>query len=135
MLKTVLAASAMVLVIPLATTAANARELVADGVTILPVAFDELRSGRTEAAITKLQADNALSPRDPSRLINLGSAYARLGRDAEAAAMYRAAMASPIRYDLELASGEYMDSRWAARMALTQLESRPRGTVTIAQVQ
>lgn len=135
MLKTVLAASAMVLAIPLATTAANARELVADGVTILPVAFDELRSGRTEAAITKLQADSDLSRRDPSRLINLGSAYARLGRDAEAAAMYRAAIASPIRYDLELASGEYMDSRWAARMALAELESRPRGTVTIAQAQ
>jgi Flp pilus assembly protein TadD len=135
MFKSVLAGAAMLLALPLGTASAAARELVADGVTVLPVAYDEMRSGRTEAAITKLQADSDLSQRDPSRLINLGSAYARLGRDAEAAAMYRAALASPIRYDLELASGEYMDSRWAARAALMQLESRPRGTVTIAQAQ
>jgi hypothetical protein len=135
MFKSVLAGAAMLLALPLGTASAAARELVADGVTVLPVAYDEMRSGRTEAAITKLQADSDLSQRDPSRLINLGSAYARLGRDAEAAAMYRAALASPIRYDLELASGEYMDSRWAARAALVQLESRPRGTVTIAQAQ
>jgi Flp pilus assembly protein TadD len=130
-----LAGAAMVVAIPLALTPAAARELVADGVTVLPVAFDELRSGRTEAAITKLQAESDLSMRDPSRLINLGTAYARQGRDAEAATMFRAAIASPIRYDLELANGDYMDSRWAARTALAQLESRPRGTVTIAQAQ
>jgi Flp pilus assembly protein TadD len=135
MFKAVLAGAAMLLALPFGSVPAAARELVADGVTVLPVAYDEMRSGRTDAAITKLQADSDLSPRDPSRLINLGSAYARQGRDAEAAAMYRAALASPIRYDLELASGEYMDSRWAARTALAQLESRPRGTVTIAQAQ
>lgn len=135
MLKSVLAGAAIILALPLGSAPASARQLVADGVTVLPVAFDELRSGRTEAAITKLQADSDLSARDPSRLINLGSAYARLGRDAEAATMFRAALASPIRYDLELASGQYMDSRWAARTALAQLESRPRGTVTIAQAQ
>lgn len=135
MIKTVLAGAAMILALPLATTTAGARELVADGVTVLPVAFDEMRSGRTEAALAKLQDEQALSPRDPSRLINMGSAYARLGRDAEAAAMYRAAIASPIRYDLELANGDYMDSRWAARIAMARLEGRRRGTVTIAQAQ
>ena len=135
MKKLMLAGVAMVMAPPLATASATARELVADGVTVLPVAFDEMRSGRTEAAIAKLQAEGDLSARDPSRLINLGSAYARQGRDAEAAAMFRAAIASPIRYDVELASGDYMDSRWAARIALARLESRPRGTVTIAQSQ
>ena len=59
--------------------------------------------------------------RDPSRLINLGTAYARLGRTADAAAAYDAAIGSPIRYDVELASGRYMDSRWAARTALANL--------------
>lgn len=127
-----LAGVAMLMAAPLATTAAG-RELVADGVTVLPVAYDELRSGRTDVAIAKLQADNELSARDPSRLINLGSAYARLGRHAEAAAMFRAAITSPIRYDLELANGAFMDSRWAARIALARLENSPRGTVTIAQ--
>ncbi len=135
MKKLMLAGVAMLMAAPLAQAPAAARELVADGVTVLPVAFDELRSGRTEAAITKLQTEGDLSLRDPSRLINLGSAYARLGRDAEAATMFRAAITSPIRYDVELANGEYMDSRWAARIALARLESQPRGTVTVAQAQ
>ena len=133
MKKTVLAGIAMVLAITHAAAPAAARNLSADGVTVLPVAFDEMQTGRTDAAIAKLQADNDLSARDPSRLINLGSAYARLGRHAEAAAMFRAAITSPIRYDLELANGAYMDSRWAARTALARLENNPRGTVTIAQ--
>ena len=33
---------------------------------------------------------------------------------------------SPIRYDLELANGDFMDSRWAARTALARLgQGRP----------
>ena len=44
----------------------------------------------------------------------------------DAAAAYHAAVDSPIRYDLELASGRYVDSRWAARTALANLnEGRP----------
>jgi Flp pilus assembly protein TadD len=114
---------------------ATARELVADGVTVLPVAYETLRAGQTDDAIRALQASSDLSPRDPSRLINLGSAYARLGQMEEAAAMFRAAATSPIRYDLELADGSYMDSRWAARTALARLAARPRGTVTLARAQ
>jgi len=135
MLKFMLAGAAAALAIPLMIPPASARHLVADGVTTLPVAYDAMRSGQTKVAITQLQAETKLSPRDPSRLINLGTAYARLGRTEEAGAMYRAALASPIRYDVELADGQYMDSRWAARTALARLASRPRGTVTLAQAQ
>lgn len=88
---------------------------------ILPVAYAELKAGENDAAVEKLTGDTDLDARDPSRLINLGTAYARLGRTAEAAAAYDAAIGSPIRYDVELASGRYMDSRWAARTALTNL--------------
>ena len=88
---------------------------------VLPVAFAELKAGENEAAIDKLTGETTLDARDPSRLINLGTAYARLGRTTDAAAAYDAAIASPIRYDLELASGRYMDSRWAARTALANL--------------
>lgn len=87
----------------------------------LPVAFAELKAGENQAAVAKLTGDSGVDARDPSRLINLGTAYARLGRTAEARAAFEAAAASPIRYDLELASGDYMDSRWAARTALAQL--------------
>ena len=94
--------------------------------TILPVAYAELKAGDNQAAIAKLTGETTLDARDPSRLINLGTAYARVGRTADAAAAYYAAISSPIRYDLELASGRYMDSRWAARTARANLsEGRP----------
>ena len=94
--------------------------------SILPVAYAELRVGENRAAVDKLTGETTLDARDPSRLINLGTAYARLGRTAEAAAAYDAAAASPIRYDVELTSGRYVDSRWAARTALANLnQGRP----------
>ena len=88
---------------------------------ILPVAYAELKAGENRAAVEKLTGETGLDARDPSRLINLGTAYARLGRTAEAAAAYDSAIGSPIRYDLELADGRYVDSRWAARTALANL--------------
>ncbi|APZ99320.1 hypothetical protein BWQ93_13130 [Sphingopyxis sp. QXT-31] len=92
----------------------------------LPVAYAELKAGDNRAAVAKLTGETKLDARDPSRLINLGTAYARLGRTDDAAAAYTAALGSPIRYDLELANGRYVDSRWAARTALANLnEGRP----------
>src|SRR3546814_10017272 len=79
---------------------------------VLPVAFAELQAGANDAAVAKLTTSD-VDARDPSRLINLGTAYARLGRSADARTAYEAAAASPIRYDLELADGTTMDSRWA----------------------
>lgn len=87
----------------------------------LPVAFAELKAGDNRAAVARLTGEEMLDQRDPSRLINLGTAYARLGRTADATAAYEAAIASPIRYDVELADGRYVDSRWAARTALANL--------------
>lgn len=93
---------------------------------LLPVAYAELEAGDNRAAVAKLTGASDVDARDPSRLINLGTAYARLGRTEDAAAAYNAAVDSPIRYDLELASGRYVDSRWAARTALANLnEGRP----------
>jgi Flp pilus assembly protein TadD len=88
---------------------------------VLPVAFAELQAGENDAAVEKLTGESRIDTRDPSRLINLGTAYARLGRTAEARTAYQAAADSPIRYDLELANGRTMDSRWAARTALAHL--------------
>ena len=90
--------------------------------SVLPVAYAELKAGENQAALDKLTGNTKLDRRDPSRLINLGTAYARLGRTAEAAAAYDSAIGSPIRYDVELANGNYVDSRWAARTALANLQ-------------
>lgn len=83
------------------------------------VAFDELATGDAAAAVTKLEAG---SVDDPAVLINLGTAYARQGSTDKALAAFRAAIASPERYDLELADGTWVDSRVLARTALARLQ-------------
>lgn len=86
----------------------------------LSVAYEELQAGQNQLAVDKL-THSRIDAQDPSRLINLGTAYARLGQKAEAQTAYRAAITSDIRYDVELSNGTYMDSRWAARTALANL--------------
>lgn len=82
------------------------------------VAYAELASGRTQDAMRKLEAAGARNSDDPATLINLGAAYARAGMSAQAVSAYRAAVVSPVRYDLQLADGSWVDSRFAARRAL-----------------
>lgn len=105
---------------------AMARDLVVETeMRSFPVAYEALSTGNTNAAITELEAGKGLAhAHDPSRLINLGTAYARKGRFSEARAMYQAAIRSHTRYDLELANGQMMDSRDAARLALKTLSDR-----------
>ena len=52
---------------------------------VLPVAYAELKAGDNRGAVAKLTGETTLDARDPSRLINLGTAYARLGRTDDAA--------------------------------------------------
>ena len=85
------------------------------------VAYDALRAGRNDAAIAQLRAARHAAAGDPAALINLGTAYARLGQRDEALACFKAAMASN-RYDLQLADGSWVDSRDAARRAAEALE-------------
>ena len=107
-------------------TPAAAQSIVVTGsegyeLTPVSVAYEELKAGQNQMAVDKL-THSAVQRDDPSRLINLGTAYARLGQTADARNAYEAAIASPIRYDVELAGGTYMDSRWAARTALARLD-------------
>ena len=107
-------------------TPATAQSIVVNGAeesdsTPLSVAFEELKAGQNRLAVDKL-VHSRIERDDPSRLINLGTAYARLGQKADAQTAYRAAITSPIRYDVELANGNYVDSRWAARTALANLQ-------------
>ena len=87
--------------------------------TEVDVAYEQLRDGDTAAAIRHLEESR--DGDDPARLINLGTAYARDGRAADAATMFRAALKSEQRW-LELADGSWRDSRELAQLALAQLE-------------
>jgi len=89
------------------------------------VAYEELAAGQNQAALDVIQAELATRPGDPALLINLGSAYLRLGRMAEAQTAFEAAADSSTRYDLELADGRWVDSRRAARLAQAGIASRP----------
>ncbi|WP_232496085.1 hypothetical protein [Novosphingobium kaempferiae] len=85
------------------------------------VAYAELASGQSQEAVRKLEAGGAARSDDPAKLINLGAAYAQAGMTGKAITAYRAAVASPVRYDLQLADGTWVDSRLAARQALRGL--------------
>ncbi|MEC9067472.1 MAG: hypothetical protein VX569_09345 [Pseudomonadota bacterium] len=85
------------------------------------VGYDELVANRNEAAIEVLE-ESAIESDDPARLINLGIAYARAGREEDARAMFRAAARSETGLRLEVAGGDWVDSRDLARRALRMLE-------------
>lgn len=86
------------------------------------VAYAELSRGDAMAAIARIRASREVSVDDPAALINLGTAHARLGKWRKAEKLYRAAIASNERYELELADGTWMDSRRAARLAIAELQ-------------
>ena len=86
------------------------------------VGYEPLMEGRVSAAIAEIESNDQLEANDPARLINLGIAYAQLGRTAEARAMFEAAMRGDDRVSLETAGGEWKDSRHLARQALALLD-------------
>lgn len=105
-------------------TQASTAALYADGAEQTDAAYEQLAAGEARAAITRLEAALVENPGDPALLINLGSAYAETGDLDRAATAYRAAADSEDRYRLELADGQWVDSRTAARRALQTLEAR-----------
>lgn len=96
--------------------------LSSDAVESNEVSYEALQSGEAARAIAELESLRETNPDDPALLINLGSAYAQAGDSERAAEVYRAAIASDVRYRLELANGDWVDSRHAARLALRALE-------------
>ena len=87
-----------------------------------PVGQAALEAGDPAEAIARIDADAAIETGDPARLINLGIAYGRQGRDALARQMFEAAASSERRYRLETAEGRWVDSRHLARMAMRMLD-------------
>lgn len=86
--------------------------------------YDALMAGKNDAALAQLEAAKGVDADDPARLINLGQAYARVGRTGDAARMFIAAMENKRSFDLLLANGEVMNSRDAAESALNNLNDR-----------
>lgn len=87
------------------------------------VAYAPLMEGRNADAVEELQSNQTLRQDDPARLINLGIALARQGREKEARALFEKAMHQSDRLVLETANGEWKDSRHLAKLALKLLDS------------
>jgi len=85
-------------------------------------AYEQLAAGENDGAIERLEAALDQNPGDPALLINLGTAYAREGRMAEARDAFRDAISAEDRYRVQLADGSWEDSRKVARMALDSLD-------------
>lgn len=117
-----------ILILAAAMAAAPVPSSAAADVQSQPVTLSGAALGNesTKATISRILASGKVEERDPAALINLGAAYARLGQKDRALAMFRAAIASPERYDLQLADGRWMDSRAAARLAAGALERGDR---------
>jgi tetratricopeptide (TPR) repeat protein len=86
------------------------------------VAYTELSEGRNQEAIERINENDSLRSDDPARLINLGTAHARLGQIEMARTMFEAALHSD-RFELELADGSWVDSKVAATSALERLDN------------
>jgi tetratricopeptide (TPR) repeat protein len=86
------------------------------------VAYAEMMGGRNGEAVERIKATGLDRAGDPAALINLGTAYARMGNRSRALDCYKSAIMSQSRYDLELADGRWMDSRAAARLAVVGLD-------------
>lgn len=89
----------------------------------LDVAYEELQAGDNSAALRKLEALRKIEARDPSVLLNLSVAYARLDRPEEAKALLTRVLSGADRHFVELADGQWVDSRRAARMGLARLST------------
>lgn len=78
---------------------------------------------RAEALLNDGRVDAA----DPARLINLGQVYANTGREGEALAAWRAALASNRHVQVETLGGRWVSTAQIAREALTRYESARAG--------
>lgn len=94
-------------------------------------AYDQVANGRNAAAIVEL--DDAASDAHPATLINLGIAHAREGRTDEARRLFDRAAAATSRYQLETASGSWVDSHELALKALAALDRGAFARVTVTR--
>ena len=104
--------------------------LVADGSVVIvsgpeqPCTFgyEELATGDDRGAMDELQSCDAATASDPAIQINHGVALARVGEFDAARSSFEAAARNAERYELETATGNWVDSRVLARRGLAMLD-------------
>jgi Tfp pilus assembly protein PilF len=86
--------------------------------------YDALMSGDNQRAVDDIMKNLDARNADPAKLLNLGRAYARMGRNIEAARLFQAAIDSNNQFEVELADGRILPARKAAKLALSQINDR-----------
>lgn len=92
------------------------------GYTRGALGFDALVRADYRTAEQQLEARQGVAANDPARLLNLGLVHWQTGRTDSARALFVAVRDSHRSVMLELANGESIDSRDAARRALARME-------------
>lgn len=87
------------------------------------IGYEALMQGDNARAVSQIMSSEGVSRNDPARLLNLGRAYARMGRTEDAARVFQTALQSD-SVDLVLADGRVMNSKVAARQAVANLQTR-----------
>ena len=87
------------------------------------IGYEALMQGDNARAVSQIMSSEGVSRNDPARLLNLGRAYARMGRTEDAARVFQTALQSD-SVDLVLADGRVLNSKVAARQAVANLQTR-----------
>ena len=117
MLKTALTFSVAGLSLVMASAPAGAAKPDDD----LKVVAEALLDGDYAGAEEQIGAMGLTDRNDPAMLINLGNAYAGMGRRADAQLAYKAALDAHNQIDLDMADGSVRSSREVALDGLRQL--------------
>ncbi len=117
MLKTALTFSAVGLSLAMMAGPASATQPDED----LKIVASALLGGDYAGAEKRIGTIGLTDSNDPAMLINLGNAYAGMGRRADAQLAYRAALKAGNQMDLDMADGSVRSSREVALDGLRQL--------------
>lgn len=114
-------ASALVAVAFAGAAHADSTNVVETAYPPVAIGYEALSSGDNARAI-KDMLEGSISRNDPAFLLNLGQAYARIGRITEARELFRKAAKKRDNVDLVLADGRIMSAKLAARQALATVQ-------------
>jgi uncharacterized protein HemY len=107
-----------------ASASAGHAEQLQEGEVAYParaIGYEALSAGDNDKAVSDI-LNGHISRHDPAFLLNLGQAYARSGRLAEAREMFRSAARKRDTVDLVLSDGRVVNSKLAARQALATVQ-------------
>nr|WP_145200671.1 tetratricopeptide repeat protein [Sphingobium sp. B2] len=120
MLKVALIAGFTLACVSPAIAQSAPEDVIVVGVPDGGLAARDLTAGDYAKAAKRLKAVWPDSANDPARLINLGNAYAGMGRMVDARSAYKSARFSP-EMTLVMADGSEQSSRDVARRAMNRL--------------